>query len=108
MQTTRKQLVRGNLDAILLAALERQPSHGYGLIQLIRRKYQYYLGPSTIYPALNSFEKKGFVKGAWLLANDGRPRKNYTITKEGQKILEDIRLNLETIVGDVFNDSFLV
>jgi len=45
-----------------------------------------YFGPSTIYPLLNTLEKKGYVKSEWDMSNE-RPRKVYTLTTEGRGLL---------------------
>ena len=49
-------------------------------------KFHGYFGPSTIYPLLHTLQKKGYVKSEWNMSNE-RPRKVYTLTTEGQKLL---------------------
>jgi len=60
--------------------------HGYALISLVRKKHGIYLGPSTIYPALNDLEKRGLIHSTWDMRNE-RPRKLYTITNKGRILL---------------------
>jgi len=60
--------------------------HGYQVITRIRKTFGVYFGPSTIYPLLNSLEKKGYVKSEWNM-NSERPRKVYKLTTEGQSLL---------------------
>ena len=52
------KLTKGLLDMILLQFLNEQPMHGYQVISKIRKSFGVYFGPSTIYPLLNSLEKK--------------------------------------------------
>ncbi|MGC9346223.1 MAG: helix-turn-helix transcriptional regulator [Candidatus Bathyarchaeales archaeon] len=80
------KLMKGLLDLIVLQFLNTQPMHGYQIITKIRKNFGVYFGPSTIYPLLNSLEKKGYVKSEWDMHNE-RPRKVYQLTTEGQNLL---------------------
>lgn len=80
------KLTKGLLDMIILQFLDAQPMHGYQIIMKIRKNFGVYFGPSTIYPLLNALEKKGYIKSEWNM-NAERPRKVYTLTNEGQTVL---------------------
>jgi len=80
------KLMKGLLDLIVLQFLNTQPMHGYQIITKIRKNFGVYFGPSTIYPLLNTLEKKGYVKSEWDMHNE-RPRKVYKLTTEGQNLL---------------------
>jgi PadR family transcriptional regulator PadR len=80
------KLMKGLLDMILLQFLSSQPMHGYQIITKIRKTFGVYFGPSTIYPLLNTLEKKGYVKSEWNMSSE-RPRKVYKLTNEGQSLL---------------------
>ena len=80
------KLLKGLLDLIVLQFLNTQPIHGYQIITKIRKNFGVYFGPSTIYPLLNTLEKKGYVKSEWDMHNE-RPRKVYQLTTEGQNLL---------------------
>jgi len=80
------KLMKGLLDLIVLQLLHTNPMHGYQVITRIRKSFGVYFGPSTIYPLLNTLEKKGYVKSEWDMSNE-RPRKVYTLTTEGRGLL---------------------
>ena len=80
------KLMKGLLDLVVLQFLNTQPMHGYRIITKIRRSFGVYFGPSTIYPLLNTLEKRGYVKSEWDMKND-RPRKVYSLTTEGRNLL---------------------
>jgi len=80
------KLMKGLLDLVVLQFLSSQPMHGYQIITRIRKTFGVYFGPSTIYPLLNTLEKKGYVKSEWNMGNE-RPRKVYKLTTEGQNLL---------------------
>ena len=80
------KLTKGLLDMILLQYLEQESMHGYEVITKIRKDFGVYFGPSTIYPLLGTLEKKGFVDSHWDMDSE-RPRKVYSLTNDGQNIL---------------------
>ena len=80
------KLTKGLLDLIVLQFLETEPMHGYQIITTIRKSFGVYLGPSTIYPLLNTLEKKGYIKSKWNMDNE-RPRKVYELTNDGKTVL---------------------
>jgi DNA-binding PadR family transcriptional regulator len=80
------KLMKGLLDLIILQFLNTQPMHGYQIITKIRKNFGVYFGPSTIYPLLNTLEKKGYLVSQWNM-NFERPRKIYKLTNNGQSML---------------------
>ena len=80
------KLTKGLLDLIILQFVSTQPMHGYQIITKVRKNFGVYFGPSTVYPLLNTLEKKGFVKSEWNM-NSERPRKIYSLTNNGQNML---------------------
>jgi DNA-binding PadR family transcriptional regulator len=80
------KLMKGLLDMIILQFLSNEPMHGYEVITKIRKNFGVYFGPSTIYPLLGTLEKKGYVDSHWNM-NYERPRKVYSLTNDGQNML---------------------
>jgi PadR family transcriptional regulator PadR len=90
------KLTKGLLDLIILQFLSTQPMHGYQIITKIRKNFGVYFGPSTIYPLLNTLEKKGYVHSDWNM-NFERPRKIYKLTNNGQNMLNFTEESLNLI-----------
>ncbi|MGD0994834.1 MAG: PadR family transcriptional regulator [Candidatus Bathyarchaeia archaeon] len=90
------KLTKGLLDLIILQFVSTQPMHGYQIIIKIRKNFGVYFGPSTVYPLLNTLEKKGFVKSEWNM-NAERPRKIYSLTSNGQNMLDFTEESLNMI-----------
>jgi DNA-binding PadR family transcriptional regulator len=63
----RAEELKGHLDALLLAALEGGPRHGYAVIEALRQDTGGRLGlpTGTIYPALRRLEQAGLIAGSW-------------------------------------------
>ena len=90
------KLTKGLLEMIVLQFLSKNPMHGYQIIKRIRKTFGVYFGPSTIYPLLNTLEKKKFVKSQWDMGGE-RPRKIYYLTTEGQDFLDYTENSLNII-----------
>jgi len=90
------KLMRGLLDLVILQFLKGEPMHGYQIITSIRRNFGVYFGPSTIYPLLSALEEKGYIKSQWDLNND-RPRKVYSLTPDGNGLLNGTEESLNHI-----------
>ena len=96
------KLMKGLLDLVILQFLNANPMHGYQIISSIRKNFGVYFGPSTIYPLLNSLEKKGYIKSQWDLSNE-RPRKVYELTNEGDNLLSFTENSLNHICRKISN-----
>jgi len=94
--------VRGHLDGLLLAAVEREPLHGYAIITAVRVRSggALELRTGTIYPALNRLERLGLVRSVWL-ADGGRRRRCYEITDAGRHSLADERSAWRTFTATI-------
>jgi PadR family transcriptional regulator PadR len=98
------KLAKGLLDMIVLQFLEQQPMHGYQVITKIRKSFGVYFGPSTIYPLLNTLEKKGYVKSQWDMHAE-RPRKVYGLTREGKDVLNFTEGSLNLICKTISSQN---
>ena len=69
----RAEELKGHLDAMLLAALEGGPQHGYAVIEALRQSTggRLDLPTGTIYPALRRLEQAGFDHR--VVVGGGRP-----------------------------------
>ena len=82
-------MLKGHLDMIVLAAVSSGPAHGYAIIQEIRRRSggAFDLPEGTIYPALHRLEQAGMLASRWTVADLGRQRRVYALTKRGRAAL---------------------
>lgn len=87
------ELLKGHLDSLVLAALESEPAHGYGIIRRLRLRSSdvFRLAEGTVYPTLHRLERDGLVKSRWTAAS-GRRRRVYRITRSGREALSARRL----------------
>ncbi len=88
----RGEELKGHLDALLLAALEDGPRHGYAVIEALRASTggRLDLPTGTIYPALHRLETAGLISGSWSVVA-GRQRREYRLTAAGARALSGKR-----------------
>jgi PadR family transcriptional regulator PadR len=98
------QLAKGLLDMIILQYLNQEPTHGYQIINKIRKDFGVYFGPSTIYPLLGTLEKKGYVKSTWYMDAE-RPRKVYQLTSDGKTVLNFTEKSLNMICNTLTKED---
>jgi PadR family transcriptional regulator PadR len=88
----RPELLKGHLDALLLAVLEDGPQHGYAVIEALRDGSggALDLPTGTVYPALHRLERASLIRSDWETVT-GRRRRNYQLTAAGRQALEEQR-----------------
>jgi PadR family transcriptional regulator PadR len=96
------QLLQGTLDLIVLRTLSSMGAqHAY---QIATRLQQVSgrllnLNQGTLYPALVRLEQYGWIKGAWGRTETNREAKYYSITKAGEKALNNETLRWRQMAG---------
>ena len=98
------KLTKGLIDLIILQLLDSHPMHGYEVITTIRKSFGVYFGASTIYPILNTMEKKKYIKSEWNMDTE-RPRKVYRLTNDGQATLHYTADSLNIICRTIGTDN---
>jgi PadR family transcriptional regulator PadR len=98
-----RDLFPGALEMMILQSLRRQPSHGYALVQLIRRtsKDLLQVEEGSLYPALQRMLKAGLVKTRWEVSPTGRRVRTYEITTRGAKHLDRELSNFERMLKGI-------
>jgi PadR family transcriptional regulator PadR len=89
-QTAHRDLFPGALEMMILQTLRRQPSHGYALVQQIKRisRGLLQIEEGSLYPALQRLLKEELVKAEWGVSSTNRRVRTYRLTAAGAKRLE--------------------
>src|SRR5713101_8488999 len=89
-KTAKRDLFPGALEMMILQTLRRQPSHGYALVQHIKRTSHDLLQieEGSLYPALQRLLKEELVKAEWGVSSTNRRVRIYKLTAKGAKHLE--------------------
>jgi DNA-binding PadR family transcriptional regulator len=95
-----KDLFTGFMRIHILHHASKGEIYGAWMMEELRR-HGYSVSPGTLYPVLNSLEKKGYLDSRRDVV-DGRARKYYRITGGGRKVLDDAREKIKELNAEVF------
>src|SRR6201998_4448576 len=102
-KTPKRDLFPGALEMMILQTLRRQPSHGYALVQHIKRTSNDLLQieEGSLYPALQRLLKEELVKAEWCLSSTTRRVRTYKLTAAGAKHLVHEVSNFERMLEGI-------
>jgi PadR family transcriptional regulator, regulatory protein PadR len=94
------QIKKGYLElCILLIIQKREKVYGFELLEVLE-KFNLNLKEGTLYPLLNRMTSDGTLGAVWDTENvKGHPRKYYSLTKEGQHMLDEMRSEFERMIN---------
>ena len=100
---TKRDLLPGLLDMLILRTLHSQSMHGYGIAQHLRQVSRDVLQveEGSLYPALQRLRVKGWVKAEWRQTPNNRRARYYAITAAGRKQLGEERVSFERLVAAI-------
>src|SRR3977135_1486892 len=102
-KTGQRDLFPGALEMMILRILRRKPSHGYALVQHIKRTSNDLLQieEGSLYPALQRLLKEELVKADWGTSATNRRVRIYRLTADGAKHLEHEVSKLEKMLEGI-------
>lgn len=89
----------GMLQMQILWLLDRKPTHGYEIMDILNRIKSTKVTQGTLYPALKNLRKHGYIKGQ----KDG-DKIIYQTTAEGKKTLNNACLDFTRTFFGIFQD----
>jgi|ERR1043165_2388728 transcriptional regulator len=87
--TSKRDLLPGTLDMLILKTLTVQSMHGYGIAQHIQRLSQDVIRveEGSLYPALQRMRQKGWIRAEWRQTPNNQRARYYTVTARGRSHL---------------------
>ena len=88
MADTRRDILQGTLDLMVLKTLETMGSlHGYGIAQRLQQiaADALYVNQGTLYPALLRLEQRGWIASKWGVSENNRRARYYSLTRAGRR-----------------------
>ena len=77
------------------------PIHGQWIVTELRR-HGYDISPGTLYPLLHRMVRHGWLSSRTVPARGGpRARRDYRLTREGRKVLAQLREQVEELYREV-------
>ena len=102
MRKSKLDLLQGTLDMMVLQTLTSMgPLHGYGIARRIEQVSQneVLLNQGTIYASLVRLQQRGWIAAKWGISDNNRRARFYSITRGGQKQLEQDTAYWERLAG---------
>ena len=88
-----RELKKGSAELVILSIVEARARHGYEISKLIEAQSggELKFHVASLYPLLYRLEERGWLKGRWVEKPGQRRRRFYSLTAEGQRVLEQQR-----------------
>src|SRR3954452_3342589 len=87
----RSQLLRGVLDAAVLATVKRQDGYGYDVVRRLRAAGLADVGDASVYGTLRRLYRGGALTSYVVPSDEGPHRRYYGITERGQSQLDEAK-----------------
>jgi PadR family transcriptional regulator PadR len=88
----RSQLLRGTLDAAVLAVVAERDGYGYDVLRRLRAAGLADVGDASVYGTLRRLYKNGALTSYVMPSDEGPHRRYYGITELGRATLATARL----------------
>jgi len=100
MASSKRDLLPGTLDLLVLKTLSVSPLHGYGIAQHIKRLSRDVLqvDEGSLYPALQRMRQRGWLAAHWQQTANNQRARYYTITAAGRKQLGQKELGFSELI----------
>ncbi|MFN2748283.1 MULTISPECIES: PadR family transcriptional regulator [Bacillus] len=87
-----KEMLKGNIDLLILSVLKEKENYGYEISKTIKEKTEgtFEIQEATLYLSLKRLEKQGAVNSYWGNESHGGRRKYYAITEDGIRLHENM------------------
>jgi PadR family transcriptional regulator PadR len=93
------QVRKGLLEVAVLAALARDERYGLELLRRLEDVPGLEIQEGTLYPLLSRLRLQGLVRTRLEESSEGPARKYYALTREGRRMLEQMRSYVEALMG---------
>jgi transcriptional regulator len=103
MASTKRDLLPGTLDLLILRTLSVSSMHGYGIAQHIKRLSRDVLqvDEGSLYPALQRLRQRGWLKAEWRRTPNNQRARYYTITAKGREQLGEEEAGFGELVAAI-------
>src|SRR5215470_14124350 len=91
----RSQLLRGVLDAAVLAVVRRADGYGYDVVRRLRAAGLSDVGDASVYGTLRRLYRGGALTSYVVPSDEGPHRRYYGITDRGRAQLDEARVTWE-------------
>ena len=96
LDNIKSQMRKGILEYCILTIISRREVYTSDILEALRRA-DLLVVEGTLYPLLSRLKNNGLLSYRWQESTDGPPRKYFTLTEEGQQLLQSLDGEWEAI-----------
>jgi PadR family transcriptional regulator PadR len=100
LEKTKAQMRKGVLELCILSIIAEKDAYASDILEKLKEA-KLIVVEGTLYPLLTRLKNEGLLKYRWEESKSGPPRKYYTMTEIGIKVLDDLNLNWQDLVKAV-------
>ena len=92
----KSQMRKGLLEYCILSIISRDEAYASDILDILKTS-QLLVVEGTLYPLLTRMKNEGLLSYRWQESTGGPPRKYYTLTPDGQQLLQQLHKEWQTI-----------
>ena len=92
----KSQMRKGLLEYCILSIISRGEAYASDILEMLK-KAELLVVEGTIYPLLTRMKNEGLLSYRWQESTEGQPRKYYTLTENGERLLEQLDAEWQSI-----------
>ena len=92
----KSQMRKGLLEYCILSIISRGEAYASDILEMLK-KAELLVVEGTIYPLLTRMKNEGLLSYRWQESTEGPPRKYYSLTEDGEKLLEQLDAEWQSI-----------
>jgi PadR family transcriptional regulator PadR len=100
LENAKAQMRKGILEFPVLLIIGSGEVYALDILEKLRET-NVQVVEGTLYPMLNRLRRLGLVEYTWKESKNGPPRKYYSLTKEGERVLEQLRTTWDSLGGAI-------
>ena len=100
IENAKSQMRKGMLEYCVLLLLKHRPSYASDIIQQLKNA-ELLVVEGTLYPLLSRLKNNGLLSYRWQESQDGPPRKYFCLTTEGKSLLDQLRVEWNSIYQSI-------
>jgi PadR family transcriptional regulator PadR len=100
LEKTKAQMRKGVLELCILSIIAEKDAYASDILEKLKEA-KLIVVEGTLYPLLTRLKNDGLLKYRWEESKSGPPRKYYTMTEIGTKVLEDLNMSWQDLVQAV-------
>jgi PadR family transcriptional regulator PadR len=96
LEKTNAQMRKGVLELCVLSVISDKEVYTSDILSSLKEA-ELLVVEGTLYPLLNRLKNDNVLKYRWEESTSGPPRKYYSLTEQGQEVLNKLNENWETL-----------